>query len=193
MRRFILFLVIPLLFGCEKYELESPPNLSGGKWILSNYEIIPISTISPITIIKNDTICINSFNEQSFVSGGIRMKQNYLSTQKDRRFIKGRTTWEFNGTSQSTFYGLFCDYTQMVGTPQPTEPDAHVDLTVYSKNMLNYNTANGSNTNYTYTCNDVGYPRTLTLLSPPIVTDLYMSNGTRDKAVTVRVMLYFMR
>ena len=192
MRRFILFLVIPLLVGCEKYEVMSAPSLGGGKWILSNYEIIPISTTSPITIIKNDTICINSFGEQSFVSGGILMRQNYLTTQKDRRFIKGKTTWEFNGSAQSTFYGLFCDYTQMPGTPIP-EPDAHTDLSIYNKNMVNYNTTNGSNTNYTYTCNDVGYPRTMTLLSPPIVTDLYMSNGTRDKAVTVRVMLYFMR
>jgi hypothetical protein len=191
MRRFILFLVISLLFGCEKYELLSSPNLSGGKWILFNYEIIPISAISPVTIIKNDTICINSFGEQSFVSGGILMKQNYLTTQKDRRFIKGRTTWEFDGPSQSNFYGLFCDYTQMTGVPKP-DPFS-VDLSIYNKNMAIYNTTNGSNTNFTYTCNDVGYPRTMTLLSPPIITDLYMSNGTRDKAVTVRVMLYFMR
>jgi hypothetical protein len=55
------------------------------------------------------------------------------------------------------------------------------------------NTTNGAVTNYTYRANDVGYPRTLTLLSPPIVTDLYMSNGARDKAATVRVTLYFMR
>ena len=56
MKRFILFLIVPLLYGCEKYEVMSAPSLSGGKWILSNYEIIPISSISTVTIIKNDTM-----------------------------------------------------------------------------------------------------------------------------------------
>jgi hypothetical protein len=68
-----------------------------------------------------------------------------------------------------------------------------VDLSIYDKNLAIYNTTNGAVTNYTYRVNDVGYPRTLTLLSPPIVTDLYMSNGSRDKAATVRITLYFMR
>jgi hypothetical protein len=34
---------------------------------------------------------------------------------------------------------------------------------------------------------------TMDVLSPPIVTDLYLSNGKRDKAVTVQILLHFMR
>ena len=79
----------------------------------------------------------------------------------------------------------------MPGVPRP-DP-FWVNLSLYDKNLEILNTTNGSVTNYTYRANDVGYPRTLTLLSPSIVTDLYMSNGTRDKAVTVKITLYFMR
>jgi hypothetical protein len=191
MRRFLVFLIIPILFGCEKYELESPPNLGGGKWIFTNYEITIISSIPQGVIIKNDTICVSSFGEQSFISGEILMRQNYESTQKDRRFIKGITTWEFDGPAQSNVYGLFCDYTQIPGTQKP-DP-FWTELSIYNKNLEILNTTNGSVTNYTYRVNDVGYPRTMELLSPPIVTDLYMSNGSRNNSVTVRVTLYFMR
>jgi len=192
MKRFLVFLLIPILFGCEKYELESPPNLGGGKWIFTNYEITIISThpnvnsLSSNNIVKNDTICINNINEQSFISGGILMEENYESTQKDRRFIKGRTTWEFDGPAQSDVYGLFCDYLQTPGTMEPN-PFRAV-LSIYNKNLeINYST------NYTYRINDVGYPRTMDLMSPPFNTDIYLSNGTVVNSATVRVTLYFMR
>ena len=56
------------------------------------------------------------------------------------------------------------------------------------------NTTNGSTTNYTLRqTQNVGYTTTMTLVSPDIVTDLYLANGTRSKAVTVRVTLYFSR
>jgi len=191
MKRFILFLVIPLLVGCEKYEVMSAPSLGGGKWILTDYDVTVISSISDVKVIKSDTICITSFSLQQITNNGVIMRQDYRGTGLDRRFIKGKTTWEFDGSSGSNFYGLFCDYVQMPGTPKPNP--FTVDLSMYDKNMAIYNTINGSVTNYTYRTNDVGYTRNLTLVSPPIVTDLYMSNGSRDKAATVRVTLYFMR
>jgi hypothetical protein len=56
------------------------------------------------------------------------------------------------------------------------------------------NPLTGSVTNYTVRqTQNVGYPTTMTLLSPEITTDLYLSSGTRSKAVTVRVTLYFSR
>lgn len=187
MKRFLVFLVIPFLFGCEKYELETPPSLNGGKWILTDYDITVISSISPVKVIKTDTVCISSFNLQQITDNGVIMKQDYNRTAKDRRFIRGKTTWEFDSNNSQ----LYCDYTQMIGVPKP-EP-FWVNLSNYSKNMEITNTTSGSTTNYTFQANDVGYSRTLTLLSPAIVTDLYLSSGTRDKAVTVRITLHFMR
>ena len=187
MKNLIFIIGVIFLTGCEKYELESPPKLTGGKWILTDYDIAVTSSISDVTVVKNDTVCINSFTLQHIDSGRIVMRQDFNGTALDRRFIKGRTTWEFDSNDRE----LYCDYTQMPGVPRP-DP-FWVNLSLYDKNLEILNTTNGSVTNYTYRANDVGYPRTLTLLSPSIVTDLYMSNGTRDKAVTVKITLYFMR
>lgn len=187
MKNLIFIIGVVLLTGCEKYELESSPKLTGGKWILTDYDITVISAISDVTVVKNDTVCINSFSLQHVDSGGIVMRQDYNGTSLDRRFIKGKTTWEFDSNDKE----LYCNYTQMPGVPRPNP--FWVNLSLYDKNLEILNTTNGSVTNYTYRANDIGYPRTLTLLSPSIVTDLYMSNGTRDKAVTVKITLYFMR
>jgi hypothetical protein len=187
MRKLISILVVFTLFGCEKYELESPPKLTGGKWIFTDYEVTVISAISNVKVIKTDTVCITFFNIQQLTDSNLILKQDYSKTAIDRRFIKGKTTWEFDSNNKQ----LYCDYQQMVGNVKP-EP-FWVNLSLYDNNLEVMNTTNGAVTNYTYRANDVGYPRTLTLLSPPIVTDLYMSNGARDKAVTVRVTLYFSR
>jgi hypothetical protein len=58
-----------------------------------------------------------------------------------------------------------------------------------------FNNSIGSNTTYTFDTNSIGanYPTKLEMLSPEIVTDIYTSNGMRDKAVTVRILLTFMR
>ena len=115
------------------------------------------------------------------------MKQDYLATAVDRRFIKGKTTWEFDGNNKE----LYCDYSQMPGNPKPTP--FWVEMSLYNRNLEILNTTTGAVTNYSFKSNDMGYLRNLTLLSPPIVTDLYLSNGTRDKAATVRITLHFMR
>lgn len=191
MKKILVIFLIPFLFGCEKYELISPPSLSGGKWILTDYDVTVISSISDVKVIKTDTVCITSFNLQQVTDSGVIMKQDYKNTQVDRRFIKGKTTWEFDGSGNTNFYELYCNYNQMPGVPKPNP--FTVNLSLYNKNLAIYNTTNGGATNYTFRSNDVGYTRTLTLLSPPIVTDLYLSNGTRDKAATVRITLHFMR
>ena len=101
MKKILVIFIIPFLFGCEKYELISPPSLSGGKWILTDYDVTVISSISDVKVIKTDTVCITSFNLQQFTNNGVIMKQDYNNTQIDRRFIRGKTTWEFDGSGKS--------------------------------------------------------------------------------------------
>jgi hypothetical protein len=115
------------------------------------------------------------------------MKQNFQQTATDRRFVKGKTTWEFDSNNNE----LYCDYLQ---GPWSIKPEPFwVKMSIYNQTLQISNHTNGSVTNYTYRANDIGYPKNLTLVSPPITSDLYLSNGTRDKAVTVRVTLYFSR
>ena len=175
------------LSGCEVYELQSPPKLTGGKWVLTDYEISVNSSISDVKVIKTDTVCISLFNLQQIDGNNLILKQDFNRTAVDRRFVRGKTTWEFDSNNTE----LYCNYIQMLGKVRP-DP-FWVNLSLVNNNLKVMNTSNGSVTNFTYRTNDVGYPRTLTLLSPPIITDLYMSNGTRDKAVTVVITLYFMR
>jgi hypothetical protein len=188
MRKLISFLVVFILFGCEKYEQYSPPKLTGGKWILTDYQIVDISSISPVTIVKDDTICIGSFNLQTITGNSVLMKQDYKSATLDRKFIRGKTTWEFDSNNTQ----LYVNYLQMPGVVRP-EP-YWVTLDSYYNIMKIMNQSTGSVTPYTVRqTQDVGYATTMTLISSDIVTDLYLTNGQRSKAVTVRVTLYFSR
>jgi hypothetical protein len=188
----LLILTLLLLSGCQVYEFPNEtPRLTGGKWVLSDYDIVVISSISDVTVIKNDTVCINSFNGQSYVSGNVLMKQFYDQTAKDRRFVIGKTTWEFDNNSNY----LYCDFINKDGSLMPTHNPYWVKMSGFTKNLSVSNVENGGVTNYTFETNTVGVnpPKVLKLLSPEIVTDLYVDSGKRDKGVTVRILLTFMR
>lgn len=177
----------------ETYTQLSEPKLTGGKWIFNSYDIVPIRAIADVTIIKNDTVCINSFDEQSYTNKGILMKQNYQSTPIDRRFIIGFTKWEFDDNN----YSLYCDFSNGGSTPlHPRFPVTFSNymMSEYDKMTVD-NTKVGCSTTYTFETNTTGanYPTKLILLSPEIVTNLYLSDGRRDKAVSVRILLKFMR
>jgi hypothetical protein len=185
-------LIIPLflLFGCEIYEQPSAPSVAG-IWKFTDYYVTKFGEISPTEIITNDTICINSFSEQSFVSGGkyILMKQNYGNTVKDRRFIKNVTTWDFDGPTGSTFFPLLVNN---------EKNDVTVKFPIYMENEF---TKMVVSNNYGYVSNYIfftsgkgaNYSNKLTLTSSPITTDLYLSDGKRTKAITVTITLIFTR
>lgn len=191
MRIIVSIIVIFLTFGCQKYEMTSPPKLTGGKWIFTDYDVIVLNSISNTKVLKNDTICINNFNNQTIVSGNVIMKQNFQQTAIDRRFVRGKTMWEFDNSN----YYLYCDFTNMIGSIRPSHEPFWVNVHAFSKRLTIDNIQNGGVTNYTYETNDFGAtpPTTMTLLSPPVTTDVYFSDGTRDKAITVRILLKFMR
>ena len=187
MKKLLSILTAFTLFGCEKYELPSAPSVAG-KWYFHDYKITRVQSLSPIEIIENDTICINNFGVQSFVSGNILMKQNYQQTAIDRRFVIGKTLWEFDSNNKE----LYCEFTNQSGSLRPTHDPFWVNIYPVKNGLSVDNSQNGGYTFYTYDTNELT-PTKLTLLSPPIITDLYLSNGTRDKAVTIRVLLKFMR
>jgi hypothetical protein len=184
---FFLFLITSLI-SCEMYEEpSSSPYLTGGEWVFTDYQLVVTRSISDVSVVETDTICINAFGEQSYVSGGILMKQCYALTAIDRRFVKGRTIWEFDDNS----FTLYCN--------RNTDRRFPVHFPSYMQKELTQiridNPDTGAITQYTFTTDAIGanYPRKLTLTSPEIVSDLLLSNGMRDKAVTVKVILIFTR
>jgi hypothetical protein len=190
MKKILLIFTLFLFWGCEKIDFVSEPSIAG-RWIFTDYQVVKISSISPIDIIKNDTICINAFNNQSFVSGGVLMKQNYNQTSPDRRLVIG-DIWEFDGAPKATSYDLYVTNNTRrdelkADFPRPYLANEYSDL--YVKNLTN-----GSYTSYTFSTDAMGsLAKKLTLTSSPITTDLYLSTGMRDKAVTVVVILRFTR
>jgi len=186
----ILLAFIPFLFGCEEfiyYDEISEPHLTGKPWTFVDYQIQVISSISEVDVILNDTVCINAFGLQSMVSGDILMQQDFESTSVDRKFVKGVTQWEFDDNSYTVYINGNTDVRFPVTFP-------NYMMKEYDKMEVS-NPLNGAITTYSYDANAQGanYPTEFVLLSPDIVTDLYLSNGMRDKAVTVQVMLIFRR
>ena len=206
MKKLLLILLItPLFWGCEKVEFISEPSVAG-KWYFDDYRVTIVRSVNGerdqrrddnIEVIKTDTICINNFGEQSFVSGMVLMKQNYNKTSVDRRFIKGVTTWDFDGPSQSTFFPLIINNNLNGETyakfPKPYLPNKYGEYIQTSMVVSNY--SNGNETDYTFTTDKfgAGYSRVMTITSPNISTDLYLSSGQREKAVTAFVTLIFKR
>lgn len=197
MKHLLLILIAVLaLSSCTLYEEETYPGtyMGGGKFVFYDYDIIVISSISEVEYIKTDTICLNAFNNIKYNNGGdMLLSQSFNSTPKDRRFVVGKTMWEFDGTQ------LYCDFQNSYGSISPTHEPYWVEYPMGLTNspdkikITNYDI--GSSTTYTFETNNYGAapPSKLTLLSPEIVTDLYTSSGARDKAITVRLLLKFMR
>jgi hypothetical protein len=196
MKNLIYLIISILLIGCQKYEHESEPSIfmGGGKWVFIDYDVVVINSHNNVEVLKNDTICINSFSDFSLVSGGLQMSQTYNNTSITRRFIKNKTMWEFDS------FHLYCDWLNMGGGQIPSHEPFWV---TYPRNGLykNYTKMSildhtiGLKTDYTFETNNIGVspPTKLTLISPEIVTDLYFSNGGNEKAVTVRIILKFIR
>jgi hypothetical protein len=188
----LLLILIPVLFsGCEKVEFISEPSVAG-EWTFVDYDIIIISSPSDVSIVKTDTICINSFSQQKVIGDNIQAKQDYNNTSKDRRFIVNKTTWNFDGPSQSTSFPLVIDkdinYDSWGNFPRPYFEKEFTSLVV--KNMRS-----GDVTNYTFDASGMAqnYSKKLTLLSPVISTDILYGQHKREKALNVRILLRFMR
>jgi hypothetical protein len=198
MKKIMLLLgIMFVMVSCEIYEEPTNPAeyMSGGKWVFYDYEIAIVGAISTATYIKTDTICVDSFNDVDFGTSIVSMKQRYGLTPRDRRFIIGQTMWEFDG------YHMYCDFINDNGTLHPIHQPYWVDYTSFllkdDSQMTITNYDNGDVTRYTYDTNNNGFgtapPSKMTLISTPVVTNLYSDANSYDKAVTVRYILKFMR
>lgn len=192
MKKLILLLFVIIFSSCEKYELVSEPSVAG-EWKLTEYYITIKTSISKTEVIYplSDTICINGYTLQSKLNGDYYLKQDYNNTAIDRRFIKNKTMWLFSGPSQSNFFELYINkkyHNIDAEFPVPYLRKEYVDLVVKNGN-------NGITTNYVFLTDGIGqnYSKKLTLTSPIFYTDLYTSQGMRDKALSTIVTLIFMR
>jgi hypothetical protein len=193
----IFFISLLALASCEIYEDEptNPAEYMSGRWVFYDYDIVIIGSVSTATYIKNDTVCIDAYNRAYFDKYDVTLKQAFGQTAKDRRFVIGQTVWEFDG------YHLYVDFATLNGTLRPTHEPYWVSwdrfLLPDNSTMKVTNYDSGDVTNYTIETNNGGLgvtpPNKMTLLSPNIITNLYSEKGSYDKAVTLRIILKFMR
>ena len=180
--------MFPILFcGCEKYSEITIPNFNG-TWYFYDYEIHIEKSVSEVKIIKNDTICVNSFSNQTLTPDGILLKQDYNNTAEDRRFIVNKTIWDIG--SSSHVLNIFNPNSEIMKDKFWVSTDPMLEM-LHIQNLTN-----GSTTAYTYTTNPTtgkSYITRLDILSPSFVTDIYLSNGKREKGVIVSVLLRFRR
>jgi hypothetical protein len=97
MRKISLFISLILLFGCEKYELETYPKLSG-QWKLTGIEITNAgSTIDGSYHILNDTVLLQQYKPININNNVITFSQDYNdpNTKWYDKFILNHTVWEF--------------------------------------------------------------------------------------------------
>jgi len=191
MKSLIYSVLTVFLMGCQKFEIISEPSVSG-KWLFYDYDIIVTSAPSDVIINENDTICVNNFGIQSLVGDKISLRQDYVNTVEDRRFIRGKTTWDFDGPSQSTYFPL------LINNIKSLDVWADFKKPYFEKEYTLVKIINnklGNVTNYTFESSGIGqnYSKKLTLLSPLISTDILIGNNKREKAVNLQILLYFIR
>jgi hypothetical protein len=190
--KIIYLLIVSIFFlGCEKYETISEPSVAG-RWKFTDYYITPVKIISGLVINEDsDTICINSFSKQTLSGGKIKLEQYYNETTAERRFIKNKTIWEFDGPSQSTIFPLLINEKNddvWANFKKPYLEREYVDLLIQNERL-------GVSTEYSFFTSGLAqnYSKKLTLTSPVISTDLYFSNGGSEKTIDVIITLIFTR
>lgn len=103
MKSLLMFLIVILLFGCEKYDLPSNPQLNlNGRWDVVDVNVIidKVNYGSSVTVVNDDKAAVNNFFVQGVNSNGqLMLTQDYYSTIINRRFDVSTTKWEFDYNS----------------------------------------------------------------------------------------------
>lgn len=103
MKKFLVFLLIPILFGCEKYELPSNPQLNlNGRWDVVDINVVidKVNYGSNVIVVNEDRATVNGFTVQGINSNGLLMlTQDYYGVLVNRRFDVSTTKWEFDYNS----------------------------------------------------------------------------------------------
>ena len=204
MRKISLFISLILLFGCEKYGLESytPLTLNGGQWFLSDYEIKLVSCqgcdnasdIEKMKVIKTDSVGLQSFRFKQNTDTTLILTQDFSKTPLSRLFVLDRngvksTKWEFETYELSTFFNgnrgtkncwvTFNSDTRITINDIKQfdqRPSAYTPWTYYTDKKLGV------------TPKDI-----LILISPNVTTDILLGGRSTDKLLTYKLQLVFMR
>jgi hypothetical protein len=105
MRKIILFLVVFTLFGCEKYELPSNPQLNlNGRWDVIKIRVVidKVNYGSQVKVLNENRASVSNF----FVTGVTSNNEILLSQEFEKvliniRFDVSTTKWVFDYKTSS--------------------------------------------------------------------------------------------
>jgi hypothetical protein len=100
MKKILVIFIIPFLFGCEKYELPSNPQLNlNGRWDVVDVKVVidKVNYGSSVKVVNDDKAAVTNFLVQGVNSNGeLMLTQDYYGTIVNRRFDESSTKWEFD-------------------------------------------------------------------------------------------------
>lgn len=192
MRRFILFLVIPLLFGCEKYELPSNPQLNiNGRWDVVKVKVVidKVNFNSHVTVLSETEAAVtNFFVKQILNDTTLLLSQDFNGTSVDKRFNVDKTIWDFQ-----------YDQLRIYENNQNVVRGNSIDNYIFARYPCTYCTKNtvmewnylGSETRYTFSTDTYGAmpANELILTSQEFYTDIKLGSNVYDKAIESHLVI----
>ncbi len=190
MKKLLLLLFLPLLVGCEKYDLPSNPTLNlNGRWDVVKVKVVidKINYGSNVEVLSEIEASVSNFYVSSInPNGTLLLTQNYNETAIDKRFNVNKTNWEFdynrlmifeNGQNITNggyiFTTLPCTYC--------------TEQTVLEWDYM------GSKVRYTFDVDTYGAmpSNKLVLTSQEFVTNIMLNGNTYDKAIISHLEITF--
>ena len=182
MKKLLLILLIPTLFGCEKVGFVSNPMLNlNGRWDVVKVKVVidKVNFNSHVTVLSQNEASVGNFYVKQIINDTtLLLSQDFKNSPIDKRFSVDKTEWSFeynqlrifeNGQNivknDYIFVGFPCYYCSKVTT---MEWDYLGDKTRYTFLLDTYN-AMPSNE--------------LTLTSQSFYTNIKLGNNVYDKAI----------
>lgn len=190
MKKLLLLLFIPLLVGCEKYDLPSNPTLNlNGRWDVVKVKVVidKVNYGSNVEVLSEIEASVSNFYVSGINSNGtLLLTQNYNETSIDKRFNVNKTNWEFDYNRLSIF-----ENGQNItngGYIFTTLPCTYCD----EQTVLEWDYMGGKS-RYTFDVDTYGAmpSNKLVLTSQEFVTNIMLNGNTYDKAIISHLEITF--
>ncbi len=181
---YLVFFLIFGLFGCEKYEEMSNPQLNlNGRWNVVDVEVVitKVNYDSEVEVLDDSKGVVGSFFVTSTdTNGNLYLSQDYDGTSLIRRFDESHTQWEFD------YYDLFVSDSLSSEGMRITFPCTYcTEQTIIETDHM------GEKTRYTFDVDTYGAmpSNVLKLTSQVFYTNILIGGNQYDKAIESHLVI----
>jgi hypothetical protein len=188
MKNLIFIIGVIFLTGCEKYELESNPQLNlNGSWGVVDVKVVidKVNYGSGVSVLNDTMGTVYGFTVDHInPDGTLVLTQNFNQASEDRRFIENNTTWDFDYNQLRIFEnGRNVVVGEYIFTTLPC-------LYCTKRTVLEWR-YKGNLTRYTFSTDTYGAmpSNELILTSQEFVTNIMLGGHTYDKAIISHLVI----